>query len=67
VGEYIVKNGGTYHFGNSTCRKKWDELVREQTALGRDVRRPFYEQAAAQSVYTEMSYRSQQGYGPGSV
>ncbi|KAK4667908.1 uncharacterized protein QC764_703640 [Podospora pseudoanserina] len=44
VAEYIVQNGGSYHFGNSTCRKKWDELVREQTALGKDPRVPFFEQ-----------------------
>ncbi|KAL2123515.1 hypothetical protein VTJ04DRAFT_3970 [Mycothermus thermophilus] len=31
VAEYIVAHGGTYHFGNSTCRKRWDELVREMT------------------------------------
>ncbi|RKF77751.1 hypothetical protein GcM1_217073 [Golovinomyces cichoracearum] len=26
VAEHIVRNGGTYQFGNSTCRKRWDEL-----------------------------------------
>ncbi|KAH8595643.1 hypothetical protein B0O99DRAFT_152269 [Bisporella sp. PMI_857] len=26
VGEYIANHGGSYHFGNATCRKKWDEL-----------------------------------------
>lgn len=26
VGEYIIKNGGSYHFGNSTCKKKWAQL-----------------------------------------
>ncbi|KAI9886177.1 MAG: hypothetical protein M1823_002029 [Watsoniomyces obsoletus] len=26
VAEYIAKNGGSYHFGNATCRKKWDEI-----------------------------------------
>ncbi|KAJ4303944.1 hypothetical protein N0V88_001545 [Collariella sp. IMI 366227] len=30
VAEYIIGHGGSYHFGNSTCRKRWDELVREQ-------------------------------------
>ncbi|KAI9771864.1 MAG: hypothetical protein M1840_001634 [Geoglossum simile] len=25
VAEYIAKHGGSYHFGNATCRKKWDE------------------------------------------
>lgn len=32
VGEYIMDNGGSYHFGNATCRKKWDELVAEKVA-----------------------------------
>ncbi|SPO00583.1 uncharacterized protein DNG_03332 [Cephalotrichum gorgonifer] len=27
VAKYIADNGGSYHFGNATCRKKWDELV----------------------------------------
>ncbi|KAK8103720.1 uncharacterized protein PG998_010753 [Apiospora kogelbergensis] len=27
VAEYIANNDGSYHFGNATCRKKWDELV----------------------------------------
>jgi hypothetical protein len=34
VAEYIANNGGTYHFGNSTCRKKWDELRARQLAAG---------------------------------
>ncbi|KAK4155730.1 hypothetical protein C8A00DRAFT_13255 [Chaetomidium leptoderma] len=42
VAEYIVRHGGSYHFGNSTCRKRWDELVREQAALGKNVRQPFF-------------------------
>ncbi|KAI9866402.1 MAG: hypothetical protein M1813_001524 [Trichoglossum hirsutum] len=25
VAEYIAEHGGSYHFGNSTCRKKWEE------------------------------------------
>jgi len=37
VAEYIVQNGGTYLFGNSTCRKKWDELREQQT---REERKP---------------------------
>ncbi|KAF2709546.1 hypothetical protein K504DRAFT_455253 [Pleomassaria siparia CBS 279.74] len=28
VGEYIANNGGSYHFGNSTCKKKWSEIDR---------------------------------------
>ncbi|EEY16443.1 predicted protein [Verticillium alfalfae VaMs.102] len=27
VAEYIQRKGGSYLFGNATCRKKWDELV----------------------------------------
>ncbi|KAK3682219.1 hypothetical protein B0T22DRAFT_484299 [Podospora appendiculata] len=43
VAEYIKANGGTYTFGNSTCRKRWDELVAEQVyPLGNDIRRPFW-------------------------
>ncbi|KAL5383552.1 hypothetical protein DPSP01_005946 [Paraphaeosphaeria sporulosa] len=26
VGEYISERGGSYHFGNSTCKKKWLEI-----------------------------------------
>ncbi|KUJ21167.1 uncharacterized protein LY89DRAFT_665617 [Mollisia scopiformis] len=26
VADYISNNGGSYHFGNATCRKQWDEL-----------------------------------------
>ncbi|KAI9821540.1 MAG: hypothetical protein M1826_000617 [Phylliscum demangeonii] len=26
VAEHIAQNGGSYHFGNATCRKKWDEI-----------------------------------------
>ena len=26
VADYIANNGGSYHFGNATCRKRWDEL-----------------------------------------
>ncbi|CCU80332.1 hypothetical protein BGHDH14_bgh05887 [Blumeria hordei DH14] len=26
VARYILDNGGSYHFGNSTCRKRWDEI-----------------------------------------
>ncbi|KAI9779756.1 MAG: hypothetical protein M1816_003425 [Peltula sp. TS41687] len=34
VAEYIAKNGGSYHFGNATCRKKYDEIRR--TMNGKD-------------------------------
>ncbi|KAI2642671.1 hypothetical protein GGS21DRAFT_486494 [Xylaria nigripes] len=33
VATYIYEHDGSYHFGNATCRKKWDELV-EQGATG---------------------------------
>jgi len=26
VADYIIANGGSYHFGNSTCKRKWVEL-----------------------------------------
>lgn len=32
VAEYIWKNGGSYQFGNATCKKKWAEL-RQQSPL----------------------------------
>ncbi|EEQ34907.1 hypothetical protein McanCB56680_000263 [Microsporum canis] len=28
VGDYIWMKGGSYHFGNATCKKKWAELQR---------------------------------------
>lgn len=28
--EYIRENGGTYTFGNATCKKKWIELEKER-------------------------------------
>ena len=31
VADYIVKHGGSYRFGNATCRKKWDELGAEMS------------------------------------
>ncbi|KAL4784709.1 hypothetical protein BJX76DRAFT_356821 [Aspergillus varians] len=31
VAQYILANGGSYHFGNSTCKKKWCEV---QNRLG---------------------------------
>ncbi|KAI1854659.1 hypothetical protein JX266_000777 [Neoarthrinium moseri] len=27
VSEYITTHGGSYQFGNATCRRRWDELV----------------------------------------
>ncbi|KAI8626823.1 hypothetical protein F5Y19DRAFT_478036 [Xylariaceae sp. FL1651] len=32
VAAYIYEHDGSYHFGNATCRKKWDELVQEGAA-----------------------------------
>lgn len=29
VGEQIVHRGGSYHFGNSTCKKKWLEITQQ--------------------------------------
>jgi hypothetical protein len=26
IAESISANGGSYHFGNSTCKRKWQEL-----------------------------------------
>jgi hypothetical protein len=43
VAAYIKDNGG-YHFGNSTCRKRWDELFASEVAAGKDPLHPFYEQ-----------------------
>ncbi|PGH03392.1 hypothetical protein GX51_04123 [Blastomyces parvus] len=33
VGEYISKNGGSYHFGNATCKKKWSQIQQDIIAL----------------------------------
>lgn len=27
MADYIADNGGSYHFGNTTCRKRWDKLM----------------------------------------
>ncbi|KAH6635959.1 hypothetical protein F5144DRAFT_486546 [Chaetomium tenue] len=34
VADHMVQHGGSYRFGNSTCRKRWDELVRERRGRG---------------------------------
>lgn len=35
VAEDIKNNGGSYHFGNATCRKRWDKLMMaEKEKLG---------------------------------
>ncbi|KAH8204633.1 hypothetical protein TruAng_001262 [Truncatella angustata] len=31
VSAYIAQNGGSYNFGYSTCSKRWDELVMQNT------------------------------------
>lgn len=33
VGQYIWNNGGSYHFGNATCKKKWAELEKDLMRL----------------------------------
>lgn len=43
VAAYIKEQGG-YHFGNSTCRKRWDDLFAGEVAAGKDPSRPFHEQ-----------------------
>ena len=34
VAGYIKERGGSYHFGNATCRKKWDEMVKAEREKG---------------------------------
>ncbi|CAK7265986.1 hypothetical protein SEPCBS57363_001867 [Sporothrix epigloea] len=34
VADSIVGGGGSYHFGNTTCRKRYDELMAQQRAAG---------------------------------
>ena len=29
VADYIDRNGGSYRFGNATCKKKWEDLQSE--------------------------------------
>ena len=35
VAQYIKEKGGSYHFGNATCRKKWDEMCKMEREKGR--------------------------------
>lgn len=35
VADYIAKNGGSYQFGNATCKKKWETLREEEGLVGR--------------------------------
>ncbi|KAI9838574.1 MAG: hypothetical protein M1819_004886 [Sarea resinae] len=36
VAAYIANHGGSYHFGNGTCKKKWDELRSEDVVTDLD-------------------------------
>ncbi len=42
VANYIYRNGGTYLFGNSTCRKRWDSLVAGQEERSGSINLPFF-------------------------
>ncbi|KAM7193060.1 hypothetical protein V8F20_008576 [Naviculisporaceae sp. PSN 640] len=43
VSENIKIKGGTYQFGASTCKKRWDALVKEHVVgKGKDINEPFY-------------------------
>ncbi|ODH15274.1 hypothetical protein ACO22_06455 [Paracoccidioides brasiliensis] len=33
VGEHIWRNGGSYHFGNATCKKKWSQIQQGMIVL----------------------------------
>lgn len=33
VADFIKEGGGSYHFGNATCKKKWNELVVEDEEI----------------------------------
>ena len=33
VAAYIAKNGGSYQFGNATCKKKWETLQKEEGVM----------------------------------
>lgn len=35
VAQYIKEKGGSYHFGNATCRKKWDEMCKMERERGK--------------------------------
>ncbi|KAF2735098.1 hypothetical protein EJ04DRAFT_219763 [Polyplosphaeria fusca] len=30
IADYIAENGGSYHFGNSTCKKKWCDIATQR-------------------------------------
>ena len=33
VSERIYNRGGSYRFGNATCRKKWDEISEDERRM----------------------------------
>ena len=33
VSDRIYKRGGSYKFGNATCRKKWDEISEDERIM----------------------------------
>ncbi|KAK3953404.1 hypothetical protein QBC32DRAFT_397157 [Pseudoneurospora amorphoporcata] len=55
VAHYIVSHGGSYKFGNATVRKRWEELMRDQLARGKDLQKPFWEQRSKRSPYHPLS------------
>ncbi|KAK3495220.1 uncharacterized protein B0T23DRAFT_440972 [Neurospora hispaniola] len=55
VSHYIFSKGGSYKFGNATVRKRWEELMRDQLAKGKDLQKPFYEQRSKRSAYHLLS------------
>ncbi|EAA29802.1 hypothetical protein GE21DRAFT_4956 [Neurospora crassa] len=54
VSHYIFSKGGSYKFGNATVRKRWEELMRDQLAKGKDLQKPFYEQRSKRSAYSHL-------------
>ncbi|KAL4916705.1 hypothetical protein BDW62DRAFT_218639 [Aspergillus aurantiobrunneus] len=50
VAQYILTHGGSYHFGNSTCKKKWCEV---QTRFGRGFTKSQNEAAVFSSSHSE--------------
>ncbi len=43
VAEYIHGNGGSYLFGNSTCRKRWDKLVADKVGRNGKINSWFFD------------------------
>ncbi|KAK1780884.1 hypothetical protein QBC45DRAFT_371230 [Copromyces sp. CBS 386.78] len=65
VAHYIVSHGGSYKFGNATVRKRWEELMRDQLARGKDLQKPFWEQRSKRSPYHALSQSAGQGASSG--